>query len=96
RVHLYPGSERESYAATLAESQAAGCPGVTRRQGAAQERIRDSRSGFLTPDEEAFANCSILCLKEDLVYRGRSKDARTMQRDRSWDDAAAEFEALAR
>jgi hypothetical protein len=69
---------------------------VTRRQGAAQERVRDSRSGFLTPDDEAFANCSILCLKEDIVYRGRSKDAWDMQRDRSWDDAAAEFEALAR
>jgi glycosyltransferase involved in cell wall biosynthesis len=96
RAHLYPGFERETYAATLAESQAAGCPGVTRPQGAAQERVRDSRSGFLTPDDEAFANCSILCLKEDIVYRGRSKDAWDMQRDRSWDDAAPEFEALAR
>ncbi len=94
RVHLHPGSMREAYAATLAESQAAGCPGVTFRQGASQERIRDSRSGFLVPDEAAFANCAILCLKEDIVYRGRSKDAADMQRDRSWDDAAADFEAL--
>ena len=95
RVHLYPGSPREAFAATLAESQACGCPGVTRREGAAQERVRDSRSGFLTPDDEAFANCAILCLKEDIVYRGRSKDAWDMQRDRTWDDAAADFEALA-
>ena len=95
RVHLYPGGLGEPFAFTLAESQAAGLPGVTRRQGAAAERIVDGRSGFLTPDDEAFANCAILCLKEDIVYRGRSKDARTMQRGRSWDDAAAEFEALA-
>ena len=95
RVHLHPGAARESYAMTLAESQAAGCPGVTRRGGAAAERVVDSRSGFLAGDDEAFANCAVLCLKEDIVYRGRAKDARDLQRGRSWDDAAADFEALA-
>lgn len=95
RVHLYPGGLGEPFAFTLADSQAAALPGVTRRQGAAAERIVDGRSGFLTPDDEAFANCAVLALKEDIVYRGRSKDARDMQRGRSWDDAAAEFEALA-
>lgn len=94
RVHLHPGSLREAYVATLAESQSAGCPGVAFKQGAAVERIKDSRSGFLVPDDAAFANCAILCLKEELVYRGRSKDAADLQRDRSWDDAAAELEAL--
>lgn len=95
RVHLYPGGRGEPYAGTLAESQAAGLPGVARREGAAAERIVDGRSGFLAPDDEAFGNCAVLCLKEDIVYRGRAKDARDMQRGRSWDDAAAEFEALA-
>ncbi len=94
RVHLHPGSLREAYVATLAESQAAGCPGVAFKQGAAVERIKDSRSGFLVPDDAAFSNCAILCLKEELVYRGRSKDAADLQRDRSWDDAASELEAL--
>lgn len=96
RVHLHPGTAREAYAMTLAESQAAGCPGVTRRGGAAAERVVDSRSGFLAMDDEAFANCAVLCLKEDIVYRGRARDARDLRRDRSWDDAAADFEALAR
>jgi glycosyltransferase involved in cell wall biosynthesis len=95
RVHLYPGAPGEVYAATLAESQAAGLPGVAHRAGAAQERVKDSRSGFLVADEEAFANCAVLCLKEDIVYRGRSKDAWDMQRGRTWDAAAADFEALA-
>ena len=94
RVHLYPGAEREVYASTLAESQATGLPAVTRRLGAAEERIVDGRSGFLTPDDEAFVNCAVLCLKEDIVYRGRSRDAVQMQRGRSWDDAAAEVEAM--
>ena len=94
RVHLYPGAEREVYAATLAESQATGLPAVARRLGAAQERIVDGRTGFLTPDDEGFVNCAVLCLKEDIVYRGRSRDAVQMQRNRSWDDAAAEIEAM--
>ncbi len=94
RVHLYPGAEREVYASTLAESQATGLPAVARRLGAAEERIVDGRSGFLAPDDEAFVNCAVLCLKEDIVYRGRSKDAVRMQRSRSWDDAAAEIEAM--
>ncbi len=94
RVHLHPGSLREAYVATLAESQATGCPGVAFRAGAAVERIKDSRTGFLVPDDAAFANCAILCLKEELVYRGRSKDAADLQRDRSWDDAAGELETL--
>jgi len=94
RVHLYPGAEREVYAATLAESQATGLPAVARRLGAAQERIVDGRTGFLTPDDEGFVNCAVLCLKEDIVYRGRSRDAVQMQRGRTWDDAAAEIEAM--
>ena len=95
RVFLHPGSPHECYAAGLAEAQAAGCPGVAFRDGAAQERILDGRTGFLARDDDAFANCAVLCLKEDIVYRGRSRDARDLQRDRSWDDVAAEFEAFA-
>jgi glycosyltransferase involved in cell wall biosynthesis len=95
RVHLYPGHGQEVYAATLAESQAVGLPAVARKKGAAPERIRDGRSGFLVPDDEAFVNCAVLLLNDDMVFRTRSNDARSLQRGRSWDDAAAEFEALA-
>ena len=45
-------------------------------------------------DDAAFANFAILCLKEECVYRDRSKDTADLQPDRSWDDAAAECEAL--
>ncbi|MFQ5784195.1 MAG: glycosyltransferase [Alphaproteobacteria bacterium] len=96
RVHLYPGAVGEVHCATLAESQAVGLPAVTRRFAAVAERIRDSETGFLVPDDEAFASCAILLLIDDGVFRGRSGDARTHQRSRSWDDAAAEFETLFR
>ncbi len=94
RAHLHPGHGDEIYCSTLAESQAVGLPAVTRRAAAACERIRDGESGFIAPDDEAFANCAMLLLSADNVFEGRSKDARAHQRGRSWDDAAAEFEVL--
>jgi glycosyltransferase involved in cell wall biosynthesis len=95
RVHLYPGHGKEVYAATLAESQAAGLPAVGRKRGAVPERVRDGRTGYLVPDDEAFANCAVLLLNDDQVFSIRSRDCRSSQRGRTWDDAAAEFEALA-
>ncbi|MEX2649019.1 MAG: glycosyltransferase [Alphaproteobacteria bacterium] len=95
RVHLYPGHAKEVYAATLAESQATGLPAVGRKRGAVPERVRDGRTGYLVPDDEAFANCATLILNDDSVFSTRSRDCRTLQRGRAWDDAAGEFEALA-
>ena len=95
RAHLHPGHGGEIYCSTLAESQAVGLPAVTRRAAAAaRERIRDGESGYIAPDDEAFANCAMLLLNADDVFEGRSQDARAHQRGRTWDDAAAEFEAL--
>ncbi|MBM3585841.1 MAG: glycosyltransferase [Alphaproteobacteria bacterium] len=95
RVHLYPGHEKEVYAATLADSQAVGLPAVARKRGAVPERVRDGRSGYLAPDDEAFANCAVLLLNDDSVFTTRSRDCRNFQRSRGWDEAAAAFEALA-
>jgi glycosyltransferase involved in cell wall biosynthesis len=94
RVHLYPGAASEVYCSTLAESQAVGLPGVSRRLPAAGERIRDSESGFVVPDDEAFGNCAMLFLYYDQIFKGRSDEARNLQRGRDWDAAAAEFAAL--
>jgi glycosyltransferase involved in cell wall biosynthesis len=94
RVHLYPGAHGEAYCSTLAESQAVGLPAVARRRPAASERIRDSETGFIVPDDEAFASCAMLLLSHDDIFNGRSRDARAHQRGRDWDAAAAEFEAL--
>ncbi|MFP6745217.1 MAG: glycosyltransferase, partial [Alphaproteobacteria bacterium] len=94
RAHLHPGRDSELYCSTLAESQAVGLPAVTRHTAAAAERVRDGASGFVVPDDEAYANCAMLLLTVDGVYKGRSIEAREFQRGRDWDDAAAEFESL--
>ena len=46
RVHLYPGSEREMYCSTLAESQAVGLPAVARPVGAVKERFHRRSIGL--------------------------------------------------
>ena len=94
RAHLHPGHGDEVYCSTLAESQAVGLPAVTRNAAAAAERLRDGETGFIVPDDEAYANCAVLLLTADNVFASRSEDARALQRGRSWDDAAADFEVL--
>jgi len=94
RVHLHPGRDNEIYCSALAESQAVGLPAVTRHTAAAAERVRDGASGFVVPDDEAFANCAMLLLNVEGVFKGRSIEAREFQRGRDWDHAAAEFESL--
>ena len=94
RAHLHPGHGDEVYCSTLAESQAVGLPAVTRNAAAAAERLRDGETGFIVPDDEAYANCAMLLLTADNVFESRSEDARAHQRGRSWDDAAADFEVL--
>ena len=96
RVHLYPGSEREMYCSTLAESQAVGLPAVARPVGAVKERFTDRQSGFLAPDDDAFVENALAMLKDDDAFAATSKIARRSARSRSWDTAATEFETLFR
>ena len=96
RVHLYPGSEREMYCSTLAESQAVGLPAVARPVGAVKERFIDRQSGFLAPDDDAFVENALVMLNDDDAFENASKAGRRSGRSRSWDSAASDFEMLFR
>ncbi len=96
RVHLYPGSEREMYCSTLAESQAVGLPAVARPTGAVRERFIDRQSGFLASDDDAFVENALAMLTDDEAFQEASRVARRSGRSRSWDTAAREFETLFR
>jgi glycosyltransferase involved in cell wall biosynthesis len=93
-VHLYPGVATEIYCSTLAESQAMGLPCVARPVGACSERVKNGQTGFLVPDMAAMVNVSIHLLTKSASRENMSRDCRLMQRGRTWDLAAAEFEAL--
>ncbi len=94
RVHLYPGSPREMYCATLAESQATGLPAVARPVGATAERIRDGETGYLARDADAFVSCALRLLSDADTFRRLSAAARETQRGMTWDAVAERFEAL--
>lgn len=94
RVHLYPGHGDDMGSFTLIESQAIGLPAVARPLGAAPERIRNGQTGYVVPDDDAFANVALQLLSNEDIFWGMNRDARLTQRERSWDTAAAEFESL--
>ncbi|MDP6518022.1 MAG: glycosyltransferase, partial [Alphaproteobacteria bacterium] len=64
RVHLYPGNDRDVLCTTLGESQAVGLPAVSRDKGAAKERILNGETGYLAPDDDAFANLAVRLLDD--------------------------------
>ncbi|MBI5163389.1 MAG: glycosyltransferase [Magnetospirillum sp.] len=94
RVHLYPGHGDDVTAFTLMESQAAGVPAVVRPLGAAPERIADGSSGYVAPDDDAFANLAILLLSDDAVQKAMAAEAKAAMLGRTWDAAAEQLEAL--
>ncbi|MBI2236827.1 MAG: glycosyltransferase [Magnetospirillum sp.] len=94
RVHLYPGHTDDMGCFTLMESQACGCPAVVRRLGAAPERVEDGVSGYVTPDDDAFANLTALLLNDDGVQQSLAAGARALYQPRSWEAAAERFEAM--
>ncbi len=96
RVHLYPGSEREMYCSTLAESQAVGVPAVARPMGAVKERVIGDKSAFLTDIDSDFADHAIRMLSDDEEFESASIVARRHGRSRSWDTTASEFETVFR
>lgn len=96
RVHLYPGDRREVYPYTLVESQACGTPAVARSFHAVAEQIADGISGQLAADADAFARMTLSLLEDDAAYLRLSEGAQAQRRGqgRSWDAAAAAFEAI--
>jgi glycosyltransferase involved in cell wall biosynthesis len=99
RAHLYPVIQREMYASTLAESQAAGLPAIVRATGGATrqllERVKNGATGYFAPDDDAFVNLALALLDgDDRVYANLAREARVQQRGRGWREAAAEFETL--
>lgn len=94
RVHLHSGSPLDMMAGTLAESQAIGVPAVIRPHGAAVERVKDKHSGTISDDEGEFATAVLKLLNNDSEFRRMSAQARMTSGRRSWDTAAADWEAL--
>lgn len=95
RVMLYRGDLAETFCLAVAEAQALGVPCVVQPLGSLPERVRDGETGFVAADEESFGDRAVALLTQDDLWQRTHDAALRMQRSRSWDDAAAEFEKLA-
>lgn len=94
RVMLYRGHADETYCLALAEAQALGVPAIVEPIGSVTERVQDGVTGFVAPDDETFALRAIELLTNDALSDTMSLAAARLQRSRSWDDVARDFEAL--
>jgi glycosyltransferase involved in cell wall biosynthesis len=92
RVMLYGGHRVEAFCLAVAEAQALGVPAVVRPIAVLPERVRDGLTGFVAPDDEAFARHAIALLTDDALWRAQHEAALRLQQGWSWDDMAARFE----
>jgi len=94
RALLYPGSYEETYCLAAAEAQAMGVPAVLGDIGCLKDRVVDGVTGFLTRGEDQFVDRAVQVLRDDALWLGLHRECLARQRARTWDDVAAEFEAL--
>lgn len=94
RVMLYRGDPGETFCLALAEAQAMGVPAVVQARGSVVERVIDGVTGRIAADDDSFAAAAITLLRDDELWRRFHTQALARQRGQSWDDTAAQFEAL--
>ncbi len=96
RAMLYRGDREETFCLAVGEAQAMGVPAVVENLGSVSERVIDGETGFVAPDDAAFANCALRLLTDDALWRAQHLAALARQRSWRWADAAAAFERLIR
>ncbi len=88
RVHLYPGHPRDYACWTLRDSQASGLPAVAKNLGGVEDAIDNGQTGFVVPDDDAFANVALQLLTDGGVYTSLHENASTVERRQTWATAA--------
>ncbi|MEO5372993.1 MAG: glycosyltransferase family 4 protein [Alphaproteobacteria bacterium] len=94
RVMLYKGDVNETFCMALGEAQAVGVPAVVQPIGSVVERVVDGRTGFIAVDASAFADGAVRLLSDEACWRRMHAAALELQRNWTWDEAAAAFERL--
>jgi glycosyltransferase involved in cell wall biosynthesis len=92
RVFLYHGHKSEAFCLAAAEAQALGVPAVVGPHGVLPERVRESETGFMRVDPEAFADEAVRILTDDQLWRRLHAASIATQQGMSWDEIGSEFE----
>ncbi len=94
RVLPYRGDPGETFCLAVGEAQAAGLPAVVQDIGCVAERVVNGKTGFVTGNDEEFANATLKLLRDDNLWSRNHEMSLKLQRNWGWNDAAAEFEGL--
>jgi glycosyltransferase involved in cell wall biosynthesis len=95
RLMPYRGDPGETFCRSVAEALSMGVPVVTRPVGALPERVRDGVTGFLRPEDGAFAEACIALLSDDALWQRQHRAAIEGGGGWTWRQAADAFAALA-
>ena len=95
RCMLYLGDPGETFCLALAEAQALGLPCVVLDRGAVAERIVDGETGIVARSTEEFVAAARRLLTDDEEWLRMHRAALARGTGPSWNDVAAQFEALA-
>jgi glycosyltransferase involved in cell wall biosynthesis len=79
----------------LGEAQAIGVPAVVQPIGCVAERVVDGQTGYVTHNDDDFANRAIDILTKDDLWQQLHQQSIQLQQSWNWDMAAAMFEKLA-
>jgi glycosyltransferase involved in cell wall biosynthesis len=96
RALLYRGDIGETFCSAVAEAQAMGVPAVLRDIACMRERVIEGETGHCVADDGAFVSTSIRLLTDDSLWRRMHRACLERQRSWRWDDAARQFERIAR
>ena len=95
RAMLYRGDVGETFCMALGEAQAIGVPAVVQPIGCVAERVVDGQTGYVTHNDDDFANRAIDILTKDDLWQQLHQQSIQLQQSWNWDMAAAMFEKLA-
>ncbi len=94
RAMLYRGDINETFCLAVGEAQAMGVPAVVENLGSVSERVIDGETGFVAPDDAAFADAARRLLTDDALWLAQHNAALDKQRFWRWPQAAEAFERL--
>jgi len=94
RAMLYRGDINETFCLAVGEAQAMGVPAVVENLGSVNERVIDSKTGFVASDDAAFADAARRLLSDDALWLAQHNAALDKQRSWRWPQAAEAFERL--
>lgn len=96
RALLYRGDIGETFCSAVAEAQAMGLPAVLEDIACMKERVVEGKTGWAVKGAELFADKALKALGDDTLWLEMHQNCLALQNAWGWDQAAAEFERIAK